>query len=98
MMKKGATYVEAPGSTNGSAAFPHQLVRDFAAAYIRWRRAGGAQSTLGHREGRRGHQRGQRGWRAFRKPLSEKLSCKKTRNKKKTAKRYEINETKENKE
>ena len=40
------TYVEAPPSTNGSGAFPYEP----AAAYIRSRGAGGAQSTLDLRD------------------------------------------------
>ena len=55
------TYVEAPPSTNESGAFPYEP----AAAYIRSRGAGGAQSTLdlgdvgtGPRGGTEGHKGG----------------------------------------
>ena len=61
MMQKGGTYVEAPGLTNGSAAFPHQLVGDFVrglykAAQSRWRSV-----NVGPRGGEEGAPTGPKG-------------------------------------
>ena len=53
----------------------------YKAPQSRWRSV-----NVGPPGGEEGNQRGQRGWMAFRKPLSERLSCKKTKNKKKQQK------------
>ena len=57
MMQKGGTYVEAPGWTNGSAAFPHHFIRGlYKAAQSRWRSV-----NVGPRGGEEGAPTGPKG-------------------------------------